>query len=80
VSGERIEVGPRPGKRSWLVAHQCGEVPERHYLIVGSQPLHQVLKVKPDVPPTILVVEPVVEVETVHVGDDGGHGTPRNIV
>jgi hypothetical protein len=57
---------------------KCGEVANGDDAILGSQTPHQVFKIKPEIPPTVLVAEPVVEVEAVHVGDDGGHLAPGN--
>jgi hypothetical protein len=42
--------------------------------------LNQALEIEPEVPAPLSLMEPVVQVETVHVGDDGGHGAPRNIL
>src|ERR1022692_1525506 len=74
VNAQCIQVSLLPGERGWLIPHQRGEVSDRRDVILGPQSLYHVLKVKPQVPSAVSVAKPVVEVEPVHVGDDGGHG------
>jgi hypothetical protein len=68
-----------PRERGWFVPYQSGEVSDSQDVIRWPEALDQALQVEPKVPPTILVMKPVVEVESIHVRDDSGHGTPRNM-
>jgi hypothetical protein len=78
VSGEGTQISPLPGQRLRIIPNEGGEVSDGQDLVVWTQPLNEVAKIQPEVSASVLVMEPVVEVESIDVGDDGGHDAPWN--
>src|SRR5262249_60244014 len=80
VSPERGQVRTLSRQPIGVILHLGSEVPDAQDLVMRPHPLDQVLEIKPEGPAPVSLMEPVVQVETVYVGDDGGHGAPRNIL
>jgi hypothetical protein len=73
---EGVKIGPlsREGRR--IIEYMCREVPDRDDVVSRAQPLYKQHQIEPQVASPILVVEPVVQVEAVDVGNDAGHAAP----
>jgi hypothetical protein len=74
---ERGQIGLLTQQRGRVIAHEGGEIPHGNDAVAGPNAVYQAHQVEPEVAALVPGVQPVVQIESVHVGDDGRHAAPR---